>query len=299
MFDCHDRSPSACGGVATNTNVTIFRVSGWMNLGDESDCCSSNTGPLVSNPCFTQSYLNAVNLSNRGITSIAPLGLECYHFSAVGCRYRDNILETSFQAILLDGNELTAVPNMSVFGGACYVSLANNIIGGALLSNMFAGYSPTDGGAALLVDLQGNNITGTSHSTFSGYNSFDSAGSYLAVNMQNNSFNLNELANGTFAGILAYGHFAVNFESSNIGGMLTSGMFDGIEANVSGGMGVVNLRYNSISKLKAGVFTGFAQYSALNLYLDHNNVGALEAGTFSFGGSILNVSLDFNPVGSV
>jgi Leucine-rich repeat (LRR) protein len=299
MFDCHDRSLTACGGVATHTNVTIFQVSAEWTVGESFlDSVNNNYESIFGNPCFTQNPLNAVNLSSRGITSIAPLGLACYNFSSVGCGYGENISEASFQAILLDGNELTSVPNMSVFSGACYVSFAHNLIGGALPSNMFAGYSPanaSNGGAALAVNLQGNKINGTSSATFSGFNNY--IGSYLAVNVQNNSFNLGELANGTFAGISwLIEYFAVNFESSNISGTLTSGMLDpGQEFD---GIFYLNLMYNSIFKLEAGVFSGFLGFS-LSVNLDHNNVGALEAGTFSFGGYMLNVSLDFNPVGSV
>jgi hypothetical protein len=130
MFDCHDTSASACGGgnVDVDAIVTIFQVSGWPP-------------PWTVNniPQFTQGYLNAVNLSNRGITSIATAGLECYNFSPVGCLYGKTVAGSSLiQAILLDGNELTAIPNMSVFTNTCYVSLTNNMIGGTLPSSMLS-----------------------------------------------------------------------------------------------------------------------------------------------------------------
>lgn len=35
------------------------------------------------------------------------------------------------------------------------------------------------------------------------------------------------------------------------------------------------------------------------MYIDYNNVGDLESGTFSFAGIALIVSLSFNPIGSV
>lgn len=221
MFDCHDTSPTACGGVAISTYVPIFEESTPCGMPwSQRTLYSAPWVPCTvdGDPQFTLNPLNAVDLSSRGITSIAPSGLECYNLSAVGCLLGETITESSFQAILLDGNGLTAVPNMSVFSGACYVSLANNLIGGALPSNMFAGYSPTSGRPiTLFVNLQSNNINGTSRGTFSGY----SGGSCVAVNAQNNNFNLNAFANGTFTGLGEYHYVAVNFESSNIGGSLT------------------------------------------------------------------------------
>jgi hypothetical protein len=244
MFDCHDTSTSACGGgnVDVDAIATIFQASGWPP-------------PLTVDgiPQFTQGYLKAVNLSNRGITSIAIAGLECYNFSPVGCLYEETVAGSSLiQAILLDGNELTAIPNMSVFTNTCYVSLTNNMIGGTLPSNMFRGFV---GGDSLSLDLQGNSINGTSTATFAGYGV-----SMLAVNVQGNKFNSNALADGTFSEL--YGDYvAVNFQLCNISGTMTSEMFAGRGPTQMH----VQLQNNSIAALSGNVFNGFSnQFLCVN-----------------------------------
>lgn len=337
MFDCHDASATACGGIPTYTTATIFPHSRSFLGALDGASFRYNArvdGPPVTPYYFSRLIVNAVNLSNRGITSIAPSGLECYNFSNVGCtEYSQeggmefmNTTNSSIQAILLDGNQLTAVPNMSVFSGACYVSLANNRIGGALPSNMFAGYStkvPPTMVSNLFVDFQANNINGTSYGTFIGEcnNNItaqgDDIGSIqvcfhrLVVNLQNNNFNMRALANGTFAGLafqiggalvglcMQIASFtAVNFASCNIGGTLTGAML--ATELPSDGVMMMDFTNNSISKLEPGEFsivTG-ADNAAL-FFLQNNTVDTLEAGTFGFNGHILNVNLSFNPIGSV
>lgn len=255
MYDCHNRSATACGGGASadQTFVGIFQDPETYGQFDfppwDFPPFDWIPNTVDNKPQFTTSWLKAVDLSNKGITSIAPTGLECFNLSSASCTYAFDqaVDESSIQAVLLDGNNLSAIPNMSVFTGACYVSLTNNLIGGALPSNMFAGFSPGNS-SALAINLQSNNINGTSTATFGGF-----VGSFLAVNVQNNNFNLNSLANGTFTGI-AGDYAAINIESSNISGTLASNIFSGPGPTQMH----VFLQNNLISALSGNVFNGFS-----------------------------------------
>lgn len=78
---------------------------------------------------YRTNALNALDLRARGITSIAPGGLDCF-LTAHPPSDDDGAFEAGrTQVVLLDDNELTALPDLAVFGGTSIISLRNNSIG--------------------------------------------------------------------------------------------------------------------------------------------------------------------------
>lgn len=64
-----------------------------------------------------------LNLDGRGITSIAPNGLDCYIEA-----YTEQGYSILGYAVSLDHNLLTQLPDLSVFRGAPTISIQNNSI---------------------------------------------------------------------------------------------------------------------------------------------------------------------------
>eukprot|EP00040_Diaphanoeca_grandis_P036769 m.236184 g.236184 ORF g.236184 m.236184 type:complete len:1287 (+) comp33678_c0_seq1:280-4140(+) len=248
---------------------------------------------------------HTLDLSNRQITSIAPLGLSCYNLQ--GASEKDADIFEVFnagrtQAILLDHNLFTTVPPMGLFNGTRTVSLRNNQIS-LLAASVFAGHighgnlnvilssnaitSVEVGilsgfkGASLDVQVQLNTITSLSSHTFS-----DFKGERLSINLQNN--NLSALAAYTFSGTTAT-EMNVFLQNNLLETVVkeTFAMFNGSQLGVFCGN-------NQITSLEQETFGGFSQ-SVLGVDLSNNQVSSFLDGTFSnFSGHTLNVMLNEN-----
>eukprot|EP00040_Diaphanoeca_grandis_P034701 m.216423 g.216423 ORF g.216423 m.216423 type:complete len:1123 (+) comp33207_c7_seq3:167-3535(+) len=222
---------------------------------------------------------HALDLVGLGITEFAHGGLDCFFEDYPVQTDDDDSWFAQFsgqqtQAVLLDDNLLTEVPDMALFQGVQIVSLTNNTIN-KVDKATFTHFVGQD----LIVFLQNNRISSIAEGAFSGF-----AGEYLSVYLANN--NVTTLKNRTFAGYngtilnvyLENNHLASIAEAAFAG-------FTGEEVNA-------HLEYNDISTLATGTF----ELSALlRMHLTNNRVTFLAEGGFrGFSGSEMFLYLNYN-----
>jgi hypothetical protein len=167
-FDC--AAGSLCGGAVH-----------WVNRSYSSDVFWDDSMKEFAVNGGLGVVLNTLNLSGRGITSLAPGGLECFFaqrpVTPAIWGFISAFNGSATQAVLLDRNLLRDMPNLSaVVPGVAVVSIRDNFIT-ALPRHAFvlgcAGCSADRAGlltGMLSVDLQGNaiDLKGLSPDTFTG-----------------------------------------------------------------------------------------------------------------------------------
>lgn len=123
--------------------------------------------------------LSTLDLSNRGISSIAPAGLACeYKFTAFNLGDDTVVWDngTAVQAVNLDDNALTAMPSLALFEDVGIISLRSNAI--TSLPDGYLGAFQT-GLNELNINLEHNHISSISQEMFA---HFDGALLYLNLN---------------------------------------------------------------------------------------------------------------------
>eukprot|EP00040_Diaphanoeca_grandis_P014320 m.72564 g.72564 ORF g.72564 m.72564 type:complete len:1102 (+) comp24465_c0_seq1:285-3590(+) len=289
VFNCNDPS-SICGGrkVEYLSNTVSFVTS-------------------IQDPGVVFVPARTLDLSNRGITSIAPGGLQCYFSVHPGGDdvFHQSQNSTHIQAVLLDNNRLTDMPDTGEFDGAGIISLRNNTID-TLKKNAFMNF--IGGNRVLLVYLENNQITSVQPGAFAG---FDETGTLNVFMSHNNVTSISNTTFSEFNGLnlrvslsnnrvtsIQEGAFqlwngsqtlAVNLEN-NFVTWLPPNLFAGFDAESL----TVSLGYNQIESLNGGLCNGFTGRT-LVLELQENHLHTLEQGAFNnFGGQFLNVSLRNN-----
>lgn len=222
----------------------------------DADLASGAFSPTNTTP------LHALNLTARGITSIAPNGLDCY-FANDPASDDDGAFEpTHTQAVMLDHNELTTVPPLSIFGGVSVVTLRSNLLSGELSQDIFTTFARR----YLVLDMSNNSFSSLQNATFSTF-----PGNWLRVELfMNNITELPEMAFANYQGNFLW----VNLASNNIGALATT-TFVGFDKMVLS----VNLANNAIEALSPGTIGAF-QGQTLNVNLAQNGMhGELATGT--------------------
>eukprot|EP00035_Acanthoeca_spectabilis_P008863 m.159399 g.159399 ORF g.159399 m.159399 type:complete len:1116 (+) comp14529_c0_seq3:71-3418(+) len=258
--------------------------------------------------------VRALNLSHRNISAVAPNGLRPLLPPAA-----------SIQAVLLDGNEMNAVPDMSEYHGITWISLRQNSIT-VLGPDSFQTFP----GASLNIDLSENGCHSLSNHTFARFN-----GTILIVNLSANAIqsfppwifqpqtapylwvdisrNSMELQSSMFGGFTGMG-LGVNLASNGIS-RWPDDVFFAAEQNIVVDMSnnslrelppmafryfnlgtlSVDLSNNQISQLLPGVFSQFGSGNSLRVNFNSNHIHSLSNGTLTgFQGQYLSMSLASN-----
>lgn len=205
--------------------------------------------------------LHALNLTARGITSIAPNGLDCYLTTDPASDDDGAFEPTHTQAVMLDHNELTTVPPLSVFGGVSVVTLRSNRLSGELSQDIFTTFARR----YLVLDMSNNSFSSLQNATFSTF-----PGNWLRVELfMNNITELPQMAFGDYQGNFLW----VNLASNKINTLATT-TFVGFDTMVLS----VNLANNAIATLSPGTIGAF-QGQTLNINLAQNGMrGELPTG---------------------
>eukprot|EP00037_Helgoeca_nana_P031080 m.392601 g.392601 ORF g.392601 m.392601 type:complete len:1013 (+) comp28325_c0_seq15:255-3293(+) len=233
--------------------------------------------------------LHSLDLRNRNITSIAPGGLDCFFEEFPGGDDDDIYDGLQTQAILLDYNELEALPLMVLFNNTAAISVRHNRIS-SLGDSAFAGFS----GEWMVVDISHNLITSMGNGTFS---NFDGRG--LILNMGQNR--MEELSDCLFTGFSAQA-LSVDLYGNRLRSI--GSIFDGFTAS-----GYVRLGVASNELTADAVRSAMNSYSSsvavLTLDFSFNHVTELPGGVFSNlladtpGHGDITLNLSWNPLQSI
>lgn len=260
-LNCHNSPP--CGGAPLRYLAKTFT---WTVLPND-----------AFDTVVVTTSLNTLDLSGRGITSIADDGLRC-----PGILPRTTNIErfnsTATQAILLDGNQLSAFPLPAVFNGVRVVSAEANRIT-ALGDTAFST------GELLFVDLSDNGLRALSPSTFR------VSADYLIVDLSGNQLTMLPPGSAEFGG------HNLNLNISN--NLITMIGADSLAVFNQNNM-LLDLSHNVISVLPDGVFT-FFNGNALVYDLSFNAITAVESGAFnkSSGQGLTVVDLTNNRIATL
>lgn len=257
--------------------------------------------------------LHALDLSGRGITAIAPGGLACYFErfpprgnAEWGYEYgngnvdasdlRRNWLNASVtQAVILDNNKLTSLPNMSSFNGTGFVSMENNSIASlprAAFAQLFpARLSCSVVGVALQsgwwVNLQGNAIGTLGGAALAGLPEFNpgcpgdaftrvaSLYKYISIFLGNNQ--ISRLHPSAFSNSTAGGITVSLWLGSNYIQVLESDTFMQYRGLQLG----IDMSDNPIRTILPQAFAISSEVTTLGVLLRGTPVAALVNGTFS------------------
>eukprot|EP00040_Diaphanoeca_grandis_P035382 m.222338 g.222338 ORF g.222338 m.222338 type:complete len:1048 (+) comp33371_c0_seq6:308-3451(+) len=231
--------------------------------------------------------LNTLDLSNRGITEVPVGGLDCYFETTLvdiddDNQWFDNFNDHQTQAILLDNNVLTAIPDMETFRGTQVISFSNNTIS-EIAPAPFAGFLGLN--TTLTVYLDNNQISLVSRDLFANF-----SGQFMAVHLDYN--NITTLEPGLFTEFSGF-QLVISLPFNTISTLVprtfacnTKSLF-------------VYLENNTLNSIEEGAFSGF-NGSNLVVYLDNNSLTSLVHGTFSgFGADSLDVQVRNNKISSV
>eukprot|EP00040_Diaphanoeca_grandis_P025298 m.139913 g.139913 ORF g.139913 m.139913 type:complete len:982 (-) comp30090_c0_seq3:440-3385(-) len=284
--------------------VFVLLVVSHCNLGDacEFDCRSNTCGNetveyVIGKFEFPQTNVltgvtsklikeySTLDLTNRGITSIAPLGLICYFKVDPITDDDDQVFLNTTQAISLENNLLTEMPNLAVFYAVNMLSFRNNSIT-SMTSNMFGTFS----GNNLVVDFRDNLVEHLETSCF-GFN-----GEILSVYLQNNliSSSVQAVFQPTSASDMVYLDMSNNlFTSEALKSALTS--YTRTAASLT-----LKLNSNRITQLPSDLFQNISlneDYGVFNdivLDLSYNPITAISSTAFNGTAWLKNVLIDMS-----
>eukprot|EP00041_Stephanoeca_diplocostata_P036170 m.1306591 g.1306591 ORF g.1306591 m.1306591 type:complete len:1140 (-) comp24816_c0_seq1:94-3513(-) len=276
-FDCSSSPPQLCGDA-----VQII----WYPFVTRIDF--DDKGHLLE---VTHS-LNTLDLANRGITSIAEFGLDCYSMTDYDDDFNpgDVNLTGLVEAVVLDNNSLTTVPNMDVFRNVGYISFNGNALT-HLPSSIFENFTAPQlwiyfnnnqissidddflsayTGNLLWVYLQGNQLSTVPNDMLTNF-----VGSFLFLFLSNNQ--IETIPPSTFSGFRG-SKIALFFDANNV-----TSIDDVFKDFVVGGVVTLSLVNNSITATSlASALRSFSSSSAtLNLDLYGNNVKSLPDNVFA------------------
>lgn len=268
--------------------------------------------------------LHALDLRGRGITSIAPEGLSCFYQSDPSPSINDDVpnvptdlffLNSSVtQAILLDNNRLTEVPNAATVNYTSFVSLSNNAITtipANAIENLFGN---TMSRAIAYVDLSSNGVVSVVGPLI------DFNTNTFIVNLAHNSIaTVPQLQPPSAEGgvqssaVFDFSHNTIReipSDAFSVGGFI--GLNNGIYADFSSNLitamppGLtsavqtlfVNVSGNNITTLAQDTFGGAVP--EFNLDVSLNNLTEITASVFAgYFGTSLRVSALHNPIQSI
>jgi Leucine-rich repeat (LRR) protein len=188
------------------------------------------------------------------------------------------------QAVRLDNNSLTSVPDLSMFNGTGTISLQHNLI--SEVSS--ATFAVANDAFYLYVHLEYNMITALPAATFSGF-----SGASLFVHLENNS--IANLTNDAFMGNFSPGTFLIVSLENNSISSLPPSAFRGFVGNAL----LVFLERNQITMLPTAAFGGFGGI-VLTVQLQGNAISVLAPNVFrGFTGRALNLSMADNQLTSL
>eukprot|EP00040_Diaphanoeca_grandis_P005757 m.34358 g.34358 ORF g.34358 m.34358 type:complete len:973 (-) comp16966_c0_seq1:140-3058(-) len=251
VFHCNT---SVCGG----TPVVFVRYG--FKLG-----VNSKHGYFLTNTTFE----NTLDLSNRGIVSIAHNGLACY-FEEDPIQFADDDDEIFHadrtQAILLDNNLLTIAPDFSLFNSTPVISFRNNTI------TSLAGLRKFDG-SFLYVDFRDNLIESLPDEAFTG---FDSASGFLILLNRNRMTSVGRV----FSGYTGGGNTYIDMSENDLNETSLKRVVQSFEGS-TGTLNVV-MQHNQIEAVPENLFRGVAlrthvgDYNSVSLDLSYNPIKVID-----------------------
>jgi hypothetical protein len=257
--------------------------------------------PVIQQP--GRSVLTA-NLSGRGITSIAPGGLGCLNSTDL---YVDDDLPQVVHGVLLDDNDLSSVPDLTLFPQSIWaISIKRNGIAALDNSSLAVGSSNEE----LFLDLSENYIESLPQSVIT-----SALYSYLTLNLSSNS--ITSIPSGALTSIgtsfhCDFSNNPINTISSNVStGFIGKGLYasfahcnistlpGGLFGGNSGDVLIANFSNNHMESV-GEIFSGYrgstsASASATVDFTDNNITDASVVTTVnSFQTSHATLALDFS-----
>ena len=218
--------------------------------------------------CTTEFYDNFCDLSNKGITSIAPdtfanygqltyLLLKGNHLTSLESGVFDGL--TGLRVLDMEDNQLTSL-EPGVFDYLSWLSVL--YMGNNQLTSLGSGILNWLSSLEEL-HFNGNQIASIESGAFDGLSSL------VALDMGNN--HLTWLENNLFNGLSSLGYLAMN---GNKIASIEQGTFDGLATLKN-----LQLNNNQLTSLESGVFNGLSWLKLLDLY--YNNFSSLEKDMFN------------------
>jgi hypothetical protein len=253
--------------------------------------------PVIQQP--GRSVLTA-NLSGRGITSIAPGGLGCLNSTDL---YVDDDLPHIVHGVLLDDNDLSRVPDLTLFPQSIWaISIKRNDI--AALDN--SSLASVNNNEEMFLDLSENYIESLPQSVIT-----TAPYSYLTLNLSSNS--ITSIPSGALTSIGTSFHFdfsnnPISTISSNVStGFVGEGLYASFaHCNIStlpnylfgGNSGDVLIADFSNNRMKSvgEIFSGYRGSTSTTVDFTDNNItdAGVVATVSSFQTSHATLSLDFS-----
>eukprot|EP00037_Helgoeca_nana_P023872 m.248964 g.248964 ORF g.248964 m.248964 type:complete len:1003 (+) comp26476_c1_seq17:3-3011(+) len=240
--------------------------------------------------------LHSLDLTFRNITRIADGGLSCFFVDAPGDSDDDGFSLGKTQAILLDHNQLTAIPDLTQFNFTTYISLKNNEIT-EMRPHVLDGWEnrelvlyldgnriasvPTGAfafkGEVLVVSLVDNEVTDVGE-VFQGFVGV----AEVVCDLQGNAVTADGLATAMQSYREGTALLTLIFRDNNIT-ELPAQLFDGMGRDTPIGLSIiVDVSSNPISMLSTASFSGASLLQSVTILLSNTTAHSLAIPTTPF-----------------